>query len=242
MGARLKELRERADLTQSEVAERMGMSYSSAKAYVSMLEQGRVARPMLETIVLYLKACGAKMDEFFGRFNSLNFVDVEKKLDTVWDAAKVKVAGVKESEQARARAEVKADILHKTRLASMRYQLNVPYAETPGKTAPEEVARRAGKLAEYRMQTSIVERKVQDYLDEAGVKRLIAIGYIMFARSVFGVVRKERGEVKGQKSKVKAAEKLAEKWRFVEEQGLEPEIARKVQEIAIAEWEKISGK
>jgi hypothetical protein len=54
----------------------------------------------------------------------------------------------------------------------------------------------------------------------------------MFARSVFSVVRKTD---EAQKREAK----LAEKWTFVEEQGLDPEIAKRVQAIVIAEWDKL---
>jgi transcriptional regulator with XRE-family HTH domain len=240
MGAMLKGFRVRANLTQTELATRMGITYQSAKAYVSMLEQGKIQHPLLETIVLYVKASGAKTEEFFSQFDALNFVNVDEKLKKIWDSAQVTVAGVKESKQAEVQAAVKQELMRKANTAARKYQRNVASTEPPGKTAPEVLAQRAAKMAEWRMQTSVVEHKVQDYLDEAGVKRLIAIGYLMFARSVFGVIRKQAGdEVKTQKSKVKTADKLAEKWSFVEEQGLDPEIAKKVQEIVAAEWEKM---
>jgi len=58
--------------------------------------------------------------------------------------------------------------------------------------------------------------------------------------------REDEGEVKEQRVKSKEQnlldEKLAEKWEFVERQGLSPEVARKVQGIVMEVWERISGR
>jgi transcriptional regulator with XRE-family HTH domain len=232
MGAKLKEFRERANLTQTELAARMGMVYQSAKAYVSMLEQGKIPHPLLETVVLYIKASGAKTEEFFSQFDALSFINVEEKLKNVWDSAGVTVAGVKMSKQAEVLASLESRAIHNAQLAGRRYQRNVANTESPGKTAPEVLAQRAAKMASYRMQVSVVELKVQEYLDGLGMPLLIRHGYQMFARSVFSVVRKTD---EAQKREAK----LAEKWTFVEEQGLDPEIAKRVQAIVIAEWDKL---
>jgi len=58
MAAVLREFRLKAGLTQTEVARHMGLRRSSGHSFVSQLETGRIEYPFLETIVLYLKACG----------------------------------------------------------------------------------------------------------------------------------------------------------------------------------------
>ncbi len=59
LGARLRELRKTAGLSQTEVAKRMGRKGRSSFNIVSRLELGRMPRPGLGLISDYLKACNA---------------------------------------------------------------------------------------------------------------------------------------------------------------------------------------
>jgi transcriptional regulator with XRE-family HTH domain len=61
-GRRLRALREAAGLTQSAIAEKLGLGRRSGKAAVSRLELGRLRHPTLDFIADYLKACGATFD------------------------------------------------------------------------------------------------------------------------------------------------------------------------------------
>jgi transcriptional regulator with XRE-family HTH domain len=295
MGAKLRDLRKRARLTQAGVAERMGMRYSSARGFVSQLEFGRSPHPLLETIVLYLKACGAPMREFFDQFDRIEYVEVSRKLDRVWDAAGLVIAGVTGEKQARAQADVKAEIGRRVGRAAQRYQRDAvrPNAGKPVESG--EARRRTERMAEYRVQASVVDRAVFEYLKDTSLPTGFYPAYRQFATSVFSVVRRESGktttegteeaqrtqrsgegggseeeskeqkakskeqsdapkpegreqnvggrtdgeESKEQRAKSKEQSRLEEKWKFVERQGLSPEIARKVQGIVMEVWEKI---
>jgi transcriptional regulator with XRE-family HTH domain len=59
LGARLRELRERAELSQMQLAERMGFDPTHGYKYVFRLEKGQVPNPTLRTITAYLESCGA---------------------------------------------------------------------------------------------------------------------------------------------------------------------------------------
>jgi transcriptional regulator with XRE-family HTH domain len=59
LGARLRKLWVRAQLTQGEAAGRMGLTYSMRKMTVMLLETGRTANPTVQTLGLLLRACGA---------------------------------------------------------------------------------------------------------------------------------------------------------------------------------------
>jgi transcriptional regulator with XRE-family HTH domain len=66
-------VREKAHLSQMEVAERMGLSPKSGYTYISHLEKGRVKNPPIWTILLYLSACGESWPEFFKQLDIIDF-------------------------------------------------------------------------------------------------------------------------------------------------------------------------
>jgi transcriptional regulator with XRE-family HTH domain len=71
MAAQLRQLRGKAGLTQTEVAERIGMSSTSGD--ISHLERGIIQNPPLGTILLYLSACGIAWREFFAKLETQDF-------------------------------------------------------------------------------------------------------------------------------------------------------------------------
>ena len=79
-GQRLKELRQAKSMTQSELAEKTGISF----AYVSKLETGTKSPPRENIIIALVKALGINnvgMDELFGLANKLPS-DLRKQVDT----------------------------------------------------------------------------------------------------------------------------------------------------------------
>ena len=55
----LKSAREKAGLSQFEVAKRIGLTYKTAGSFISHLEKGKIKNPSLGAILLYLRACEA---------------------------------------------------------------------------------------------------------------------------------------------------------------------------------------
>ena len=258
MGARLRALRERAGLTQGEVVRRMGPRNLNNKAWISSLEAGRVKWPAMATVVMYLRACGAVMGEFFDRFNALPAVALD----------------VQALDRTKLGAEARQRVKRAATRQAEKWQRRVVLGTT-GKPLEQERARRgAARYGQYAVEVKAVEAAVRKALETAQVKYYEYLGYMSFARSVFSVIRKElnhrehrehgednpeeanrrerrerredEGEVKEQRAKSKEQnrldEKLAEKWEFVERQGLSPEVARKVQGIVMEVWERISGR
>jgi len=66
LGARLRELRLKAGLSQAEVARRMGHAHPGYRSYVSRLEAGTVRRPGLAVLAGFLSACGASLADLKG--------------------------------------------------------------------------------------------------------------------------------------------------------------------------------
>jgi transcriptional regulator with XRE-family HTH domain len=77
MGRRLRALRKAAGLTQSAIAEKLGLGRRTGKASVSRLELGRLRHPTLDFIADYLKACGATFDAIAAELGVVPTVSAE---------------------------------------------------------------------------------------------------------------------------------------------------------------------
>jgi transcriptional regulator with XRE-family HTH domain len=62
LGARLRELRQQANVSQTELARRLGFDPTHGYKYVLRLEKGLVPNPTLRTLAGFLEACGATWD------------------------------------------------------------------------------------------------------------------------------------------------------------------------------------
>ncbi len=69
----LLKVRQQANLSQKEVANRIGLSLKSGKAFISHLEKGRIKNPPIGTILLFLRACGGSWVEFFKELDRIDF-------------------------------------------------------------------------------------------------------------------------------------------------------------------------
>ena len=73
MAELLKKMRIKSGLSQTEVAERIGLSSKTKDSYISHLEKGRLKNPALGLILLYLRACGESWSEFFKHLDAIDF-------------------------------------------------------------------------------------------------------------------------------------------------------------------------
>ncbi|MBS4016174.1 MAG: helix-turn-helix domain-containing protein [Candidatus Latescibacteria bacterium] len=62
---KLRMLRVKANLSQKDVAIRMGIKGKAGQSYIAQLESGKITNPRIGTIIDYLNACGGKRMEFF---------------------------------------------------------------------------------------------------------------------------------------------------------------------------------
>jgi len=69
----LRRIREKANLTQKEVALRMEIKTKSGRSFIAQLENGLMKNPTLRTILDYLRACGASWVEFFRELDAIDF-------------------------------------------------------------------------------------------------------------------------------------------------------------------------
>jgi transcriptional regulator with XRE-family HTH domain len=73
MAKLLKEIRIKANLSQTEVGKRIGSKPKNAPKYISNLEVGNITNPTLRTILNYLRACGASWVDFFKELDIIDF-------------------------------------------------------------------------------------------------------------------------------------------------------------------------
>ncbi|MDW7987695.1 MAG: helix-turn-helix transcriptional regulator [candidate division WOR-3 bacterium] len=65
IGAKLRDFRKNAHLTQKDLALRMGLQLNAGQSFVSRLESGQIKNPNLKTVLNYLDALGADWGKFF---------------------------------------------------------------------------------------------------------------------------------------------------------------------------------
>ncbi len=73
MAQKLKTIRTKTNLSQTEVGLRIGLRPKNAAKYISNLEAGKITNPTLRTILEYLRACGESWSEFFKHLDMIDF-------------------------------------------------------------------------------------------------------------------------------------------------------------------------
>jgi transcriptional regulator with XRE-family HTH domain len=73
MAKTLRRFRVNANLSQKEVANRMGGKTKYGQSLIAQIEMGKVSNPSLRTILDYLRACGASWVEFFKELDRIDF-------------------------------------------------------------------------------------------------------------------------------------------------------------------------
>jgi transcriptional regulator with XRE-family HTH domain len=73
MAKLLKIVREKSNLSQVEIAKRIGFAPKSGKIYISLLENGKIKNPSLGFILRYLSTCSFSWPEFFKELDRIDF-------------------------------------------------------------------------------------------------------------------------------------------------------------------------
>jgi len=180
VGARLRQLRLRADLTQADVATRMGRPGQSGKSYVCQTERGYMPGLTLNAVMDFLAACGADasaIKDIIDAYTSRPSIPEEKVIKQVAEAA----AGLPLLRQARVEWY---DRFHQPK-AGMR--------ETPEQRHERRVREAKGVARAIRWERRL-HRTFNDVLNEPHIaaKDPMAIHLRNYSRKVFGALRRTR--------------------------------------------------
>ena len=182
---RLRELRVRAQLTQDEAAERMGLDGKQRRKTVERLEHGRIGNPSLDTIGRFLRACGASWGEVTAVLDRGESVEIDTKpiADTEFEV----------------RDKQRMEWAVEKQVRKFETNLARPIGAKP--LHPKKQAEAVRKLRNYRMVVSIIEEAVAGLLADKPVVSIEYPRYKAVAREVVGLLWREAR--RGQKAKVK---------------------------------------
>ncbi len=180
VGARLRQLRLQAGLTQAEVALRMCRPGSSGKSYVCQIERGYMPGLTFNAVMDFLGACGADAVAI------KDIVDAHtKRLPIPEERVRNQVAEAAAGLPLMKRARVEwYDIFHKPKTDK---------PETPDEERDRRVREATGQVRAIRWERRL-NRAFNDVMDEFGVgwKDPLGINLRTYGRKVFGALRRTR--------------------------------------------------
>jgi len=229
MGARLRELRVRAHLTQPELALRLGVTTNT----IWRLENRYSVDPSLSTVARYLQACAAHWSDFTSV--------LEPCIEVVLDSEAIEKSGF--SEQMRERLKARTEEQAKA------FARKLPYLHGLKPAPPQQLRTTAERLRNYRIVVNLVEQAVTELLAEKPAPTLAYPAYKAVARQALGILWRQvrssarRQVVLGLAGRLKSsskpmmpewlAGKLEQKNRFWQTQKLEMKLVAEVQELTI---------
>jgi transcriptional regulator with XRE-family HTH domain len=180
LGLRLKELRKRAGLTQTQVAEFLGMNRPGGKSWVSQLEHGNLHEVSINSVVEFVRACRADIGEILDVMNGYIRrppIAEEQVRKQIADVA----AGLPLNKQAR--------VEH----YDLRHRPKTGRRETPEQQRERRVREARGQVRAIRWERRL-HRVWNDLLNELriGCKDPLAIQLRTFGSKVFGALRRTR--------------------------------------------------
>lgn len=180
VGARLRQLRLEAALTQTDVALRMCRPGPSGKSYVCQIERGYMPGLTFNAVMDFLKACGAgvnAIEDIFDAYTSRPPIPEERTRKQVADAA----VGLPLLKQARV---VWYDRFHKPKTGKR---------ETPEQQHDRRVREAKGQARAIRWERRL-HRVFNDVLNElhVGASDPMAVHLQNYSRKVFGALRRTR--------------------------------------------------
>ena len=203
LGARLRKLRLRAQLTQDEVADRMGLTYPMRKMTVMCLETGRTANPTVKTLGRFLRACGALWGEITDLLDGSEPVEIDTRpiRDSEFDV----------------RDKQRLEWAVEKQVRKFETKLARPVGGKP--LHPVKQAETVRKLRNYRMVASIIEQAVSELLKNKPVATIEYPRFKMIAREVVGILWRKARRSQESRGKGQSREEDGEVRRQSDEEG-----------------------
>jgi transcriptional regulator with XRE-family HTH domain len=180
LGLRLRELRERSGLTQTQVAEFLGKPGPGGKSWVCQLEKGSLREVSINNVVEFVRACRADIEEISDVVNGY-----------------VRRPPIAEERTRNQVAEAAADLpLFKRARVEWYDRFHNPM--TGGRETPEQQRERRVREAKGQVRAIRWERRLHrvwnDVLNELGVGCAdpLAVFLMAYSRKVFGALRRTR--------------------------------------------------
>jgi len=219
LGARLRKLRLRAQLTQDEVADRMGLTYPMRKMTVMCLETGRTANPTVKTLGRFLRACGALWGEITDLLDGSEPVEIDTR-------------PIKDSEFD-VRDKQRLEWAVEQQVRKFETKLARPVGGKP--LHPVKQAETVRKLRNYRMVANIIEQAVSELLKNKPVASIEYPRLKMIAREAVGILwrkarRSQNSKVKGQNAGSEGAREQGSQWEGSEVRRQKAEARRQNRE------------
>lgn len=213
---RLRDIRTRLGLTQDEVAARIGLQGNCRREQVGRLERGRNSNPSLKLVTLYLRSCGARIEEISDLLNRLEpllppRVPAEKTNLTPEEIEQIEIA---------------------TRGDAGKYQRHVQYPRAGTPPRPAVQRKRAERWQEYQLQLRISLAAVKRYFVNACKNLGDWYKYSMLTQRFLGALRRYEG--------ARREEKLAAITDYCRRQGFDLELAGGVQRVVTEQYERLT--
>ncbi|MDH5186849.1 MAG: helix-turn-helix domain-containing protein [candidate division WOR-3 bacterium] len=217
----LRQIREKAGLSQREVALRMGIKSKSGRSFIAQLEIGRIKNPTLRTIFDYLHACGASASrEFFTKLETIDFQNRHKQV-----IAQIKLQEGKEKKK------IERDVAWFE--AGIKYPRKI--TQKPLSTKKQEEM--AIEFAKYRIKIEKVEAEVHKILCDFAPGTYSFPFYKDCARAFFSALVKYYG-----KDQKKLNKKLTEIIQLGKSNGLKENILLRIKEKVVSVFKSQIGK
>jgi transcriptional regulator with XRE-family HTH domain len=219
MAAILRQIREKAGLSQREVALRMGIKSKSGRSFIAQLESGRIKNPTLRTIFDYLHTCGASFREFFAKLETIDFQTKHKQL-----IAKVNLP------EGKAKKKIERDV------AWFEAGIKYPRKITQKPLSTEKQEEMSVEFAKYRIKIEKIESEVHKLLCDFAPGTFYFPFYKDCARAFYSALVKYYG-----KAPKKLDQKLTEIVKLGVKNGLKENILLKIKEKVISVFKSQVG-
>lgn len=216
----LRQIREKAGLSQREVALRMGIKSKSGRSFIAQLESGRIKNPTLRTIFDYLHTCGASFREFFAKLETTDF-----------QARQQKILSQLKLPDGKAKKKIERDVAWFE--AGIKYPRKI--TQKPLSTKKQEEM--AIEFAKYRIKIEKVEAEVHKILCDFAPGTYSFPFYKDCARAFFSALVKYYG-----KDQKKLNKKLTEIIRLGKSNGLKEKILLRIKEKVVSVFKSQIGK
>ena len=194
----------------------MGLGGKCSKSFICNLEAGRIRNPEFLTVIRFVRACGAKWEEFCDLYDPPTVPEV--------DTAEIDRTSFPDSD--------KKQLKHKLRMEVYKYNSRTTRWVKGKPMAPEVQKQARQRFESYRSQANIIELAAKRMLDYEAFPKTDYVGYLLLARRMLSLLR--RGKQPGRLDDMPTVMNLVKQWR------LNPNVVENLRETVQAQYRKLT--